>query len=78
MENENTLAFLTEINLKLAQQITKIIDVCEKQQIIIDNLEKRVEKLEEANSTIDSAALEELNRYKEFYERYADWGDQYT
>lgn len=78
---ENTLAILTEINIKLCQQITKIIDVCEKQQMIIDSLEKRVEKLENANEATeatDNAAVEEYNRYKEFYERnIKDWGDQY-
>ena len=78
MENENTLAFLAEINIKLAQQISSLIDVCEKQQMIIDSLEKRVEKLENATTPTDSAALEEYNRYKEFYEKNtSDWGDQY-
>ena len=81
MESEERWALITEINFKLCQQISSLIDVCEKQQEIIDNLEKRVEKLENANTTdntTDNAAVEEYNRYKEFYERNTkDWGDQY-
>lgn len=81
MESEERWALITEINIKLCQQISKLIDVCEKQQILIDGLEKRVEKLENANEATeatDNAAVEEYNRYKEFYERNTkDWGDQY-
>ena len=81
MESEERWALITEINFKLCQQISKLIDVCEKQQILIDGLEKRVEKLENANTTdnaTDNAAVEEYNRYKEFYEKNTkDWGDQY-
>ena len=78
MESEERWALITEINIKLAQQISGLIDVCEKQQEIIDSLEKRVKKLENANTPTDNAAVEELNRYKEFYEKNTrDWGDQY-
>ena len=81
MESEERWALITEINIKLAQQISGLIDVCEKQQEIIDSLEKRVKKLENANEATeatDNAAVEELNRYKEFYEKNTrDWGDQY-
>ena len=81
MESEERWAMVAEINFKLAQQISGLIDICEKQQEIIDNLEKRVEKLEngaDTNNATDNAAVEEYNRYKEFYERNTrDWGDQY-
>ena len=75
------LLLVAEINVKLAKQVDSLIDVCEGQQEVINSLLKRVEKLEGAatkQAESDNAAIEELNRYKEFYKKYTgDWGDQH-
>ena len=78
MEDERDL--IGQVLVKLALQIGSLIDICEAQEKIIDNLTKRIEKLEGAAPKADrkvEVSESELNRYKDFYNRYKDWGDQY-
>ena len=50
MGNEDRWSQIGNITLKLALQINSLIDICEGQQKIIDNLTKRIEKLEGSKS----------------------------
>ena len=80
MENEERWNQIGNITLKLALQISNLIDICEGQQKIIANLVERVDRLEgiapRTNRKV-KVSEEELRRYKDFYDRYSDWGDQY-
>ena len=80
MENEERWNQIGNITLKLALQINNLIDICEGQQKIISNLVERVDRLEgiapRTNRKVEISE-EELRRYKDFYDRYSDWGDQY-
>ena len=80
MGDEKRWAQIGNITLKLALQINNLIDICEGQQKIIANLVERVDRLEGIAPRTDrkvEVSESELNRYKEFYDRYKDWGDQY-
>lgn len=80
MRDEDRWNQIGKITLKLALQINSLIDICEGQQKIIANLVERIEKLEGATPKVDrkvEVSEKELKRYKEFYDRYKDWGDQY-
>lgn len=80
MGDEKRWAQIGNITLKLALQINNLIDICEGQQKIIANLVERVDRLEGIAPRTDrkvEVSEEELRRYKEFYDRYNDWGDQY-
>ena len=78
MKDERDL--LGQVLVKMTLQIGGLIDICEDQQKIIANLTERVEKLEGGALKADrkvEVSESELNRYKDFYDRYKDWGDQY-
>lgn len=78
MRDEDRWNQIGNITLKLALQINNLIDICEGQQKIIDNLTRRIERLEGVAPKVDRkprVSDDELDKFKDIFRGYLGWED---